>query len=477
MSGPDEWVDTGITVVAGEAVTISANGQVYIGAVSLGQPNISDYQTPAGDPTTTTAAQTGFAGAFAAPGLVPWSLVGRIGSSGTPFEVGNSGSILAPSSGELYLSVNDNNFGDNSGSWHAFVSLNGEPFGHLQSCAAGCSSRVIPLFAQPGDYTSGQFPASPASLPFNPPPVNAPSNISAPSKNVTLTLYAPPSKVPTQAQDQTMTQTELPTPVWLRYSTSGPTEGDTFYVEVQINNRASHEIPTPVLNVGSSIAGTSANVVPSIKELRPGLSDVEYAVTAAWSPTQLPASAIENLNNLSTSGQLAGYASDVVNTLAAIKGLDLGNEGLLISVGTDLINAFQLVGGQFRASVNYNISLNTTNRFLEIVEPPPASILVTAQPQEIDAAGAYLTNALVDFATNTAGIVSGVTAGALASAATQDPIVGAAVGGLANDVVSQFLGSVSRDIVTGTCATNLCEMIKLSSMDWDAQVMSEQSHS
>ena len=126
VPGPDEWVDTGITVVAGEAITISANGQVYIGAIGLGQPNISDYQTPAGDPTTTTAAQTGFAGAFAAPGLVPWSLVGRIGSSGTPFEVGSGSAIAAPTSGRLYLSVNDNNFSDNSGSWDALVRINGQ---------------------------------------------------------------------------------------------------------------------------------------------------------------------------------------------------------------------------------------------------------------------------------------------------------------------------------------------------------------
>ncbi len=112
-----EWYDTGVSITNGDLVTISATGSVYIGAVSIGEPNISDYQTPAGDPGTTTAAQTGRAGPFAAPGLVPWSLVGKIGQSGTPFEIGLITNLSGAPSGELYLSVNDNNFSDNSGFW------------------------------------------------------------------------------------------------------------------------------------------------------------------------------------------------------------------------------------------------------------------------------------------------------------------------------------------------------------------------
>src|SRR5579864_5302375 len=109
-------------LVTGETVSITASGQVYIGNVSAGQPNISNNQTPAGDPNTTTAAQTGAAGPFAAPGLVPWSLVGMIGNSGTPFEIGTSASFNVTSTGQyqpgpLYLGINDNYFPDNSGSW------------------------------------------------------------------------------------------------------------------------------------------------------------------------------------------------------------------------------------------------------------------------------------------------------------------------------------------------------------------------
>jgi len=96
LPGDVEWVDSGIMLAAGESVTFSATGQIYIGNVSAGQPNISNEQTPAGDPNTTTAAQSG-GGPFAAPGLVPWSLVGKIGSAGTAFEIGTGTTITVNS--------------------------------------------------------------------------------------------------------------------------------------------------------------------------------------------------------------------------------------------------------------------------------------------------------------------------------------------------------------------------------------------
>jgi len=93
-SGATEWMDSGVALSAGQTVTFSASGLIYIGNVSAGQPNISNYQSPAGDPNTSTAAQ---GGSFAAPGLVPWSLVGRIGSSGTPFEIGTGITVIVTS--------------------------------------------------------------------------------------------------------------------------------------------------------------------------------------------------------------------------------------------------------------------------------------------------------------------------------------------------------------------------------------------
>lgn len=49
-------------------------------------------------------------------------MVAKIGENGQPFEVDN-GLTLAATSGRLYLGVNDNEFGDNSGQWQAVVSV------------------------------------------------------------------------------------------------------------------------------------------------------------------------------------------------------------------------------------------------------------------------------------------------------------------------------------------------------------------
>jgi hypothetical protein len=49
--------------------------------------------------------------------------VARIGN-GAPFEVG-SAAIITTTAGRLYLSVNDNFFGDNTGSWTAGIKEGG----------------------------------------------------------------------------------------------------------------------------------------------------------------------------------------------------------------------------------------------------------------------------------------------------------------------------------------------------------------
>lgn len=111
------WYDAGINLSAPEVITITASGSVYVGNIA---PTSNNHQTPNGDPSISTS-DPRFGLPFIAPGLVPWSLVGKIGDSGQPFEIGSSNAITAQDSGKLYLSVNDNNFGDNSGSWNVTV--------------------------------------------------------------------------------------------------------------------------------------------------------------------------------------------------------------------------------------------------------------------------------------------------------------------------------------------------------------------
>jgi Zn-dependent protease with chaperone function len=108
LSGTLEWADTGVTLPAGILLKITASGTVHITSVQA--------VTPAGDQSCTPSAKfPGITPPFAAPGRPCWSLVARIGD-GPPFEVGGSVTITT-ASGRLYLSVNDNNFTDNSGNW------------------------------------------------------------------------------------------------------------------------------------------------------------------------------------------------------------------------------------------------------------------------------------------------------------------------------------------------------------------------
>jgi tetratricopeptide (TPR) repeat protein len=51
-----------------------------------------------------------------------WSLIGRIGPHGVPFEVGSYKTVIADSSGELFLGVNGNYYPDNTGKWVATLS-------------------------------------------------------------------------------------------------------------------------------------------------------------------------------------------------------------------------------------------------------------------------------------------------------------------------------------------------------------------
>lgn len=109
------WTATGIELHQGDAVTISASGVI--------RTNLNGATaTPAGTPPNcSVAGRVRFP--FTAPQFPCWSLVGRVGRAGRAFEVGTGTSFRATTTGELYLGVNDNVFGDNSGAWTAIVAV------------------------------------------------------------------------------------------------------------------------------------------------------------------------------------------------------------------------------------------------------------------------------------------------------------------------------------------------------------------
>jgi hypothetical protein len=107
--------DTGVVVRAGDLVEIRAAGRIH-----FGRPPI-DRMAPAGIPwgQSCNVVAESVVG-WPARGLACWSLIGRVGSA-PPFEIGDARTLRITGGGELFLGVNDNLLGDNSGAWSVTV--------------------------------------------------------------------------------------------------------------------------------------------------------------------------------------------------------------------------------------------------------------------------------------------------------------------------------------------------------------------
>ncbi len=112
VGGSPTWTNTGFAVTAGETLSITASGTIYFRRYNMlsADPNGGACAVPHSE--------------FTAPTLKCYSLIGRVGTTGIPFEIGESYSSPFPSSGELYLLANDNNgaFGNNSSEWTIVIS-------------------------------------------------------------------------------------------------------------------------------------------------------------------------------------------------------------------------------------------------------------------------------------------------------------------------------------------------------------------
>jgi hypothetical protein len=94
------WISTGMRVRRGEVVTFNTSGQVQL------SDNANDRAHSAGTPRTAPGAPV--------PNVYAGALIGRVGT-GQPFAVGNQASVAMPNQGLLYLAVNDDERGDNTG--------------------------------------------------------------------------------------------------------------------------------------------------------------------------------------------------------------------------------------------------------------------------------------------------------------------------------------------------------------------------
>jgi hypothetical protein len=107
------WTDTGVRVTLGQSVTIVSSGTINVG--SCNKTSTPCASSPNGLPWTVCANDP--PAAFTAPGLACWSLIGRITTSGAPFQLGTSKTFVASASGEFFVGVNDNYYPDNTGEW------------------------------------------------------------------------------------------------------------------------------------------------------------------------------------------------------------------------------------------------------------------------------------------------------------------------------------------------------------------------
>lgn len=108
------WTSTGIRVVEGQTVNFNVQGEVQL---STSQ---EDRAGAAGSSSGRRAEQAPL------PNALAGALIGRVGN-GAPFGIGNQTSVPMPSSGELFLGVNDDEMNDNSGGFVVDVRPQAQP--------------------------------------------------------------------------------------------------------------------------------------------------------------------------------------------------------------------------------------------------------------------------------------------------------------------------------------------------------------
>jgi hypothetical protein len=105
------WTNTARSVRQGQRVTFSGSGEIQLSA------DRNDLAGVGGSRTGRTSPNAPI------PGGLAGALIGRVGNS-RPFEIGDQRSALAmPTSGQLWLGINDDHCGDNRGEFRVQISI------------------------------------------------------------------------------------------------------------------------------------------------------------------------------------------------------------------------------------------------------------------------------------------------------------------------------------------------------------------
>ena len=108
VASTQQWTPTGLTVRRGERVSFNATGEIVL------SPDANDKAQPAGAFSQRKAVGSPLPEEFAG------ALIARIGN-GQPFAIGNQNAVVMPASGPLYLGINDDVLGDNSGQFNVVI--------------------------------------------------------------------------------------------------------------------------------------------------------------------------------------------------------------------------------------------------------------------------------------------------------------------------------------------------------------------
>jgi len=113
VSPRQPWTSTGLTFRKGEVITLNTTGEVQLSG------DTNDIAGSAGSKSGRRATNSQM------PGVPAGALLGRMGTSGQPFPLGNATTLTIPADGVLFFGINDDGFDDNHGEFRVEITRTG----------------------------------------------------------------------------------------------------------------------------------------------------------------------------------------------------------------------------------------------------------------------------------------------------------------------------------------------------------------
>ena len=113
VSARQKWTASGVTVRRGDRLNFTTSGEIRLSADG------NDTATASGAQSKRTAPGSPLPTAYAG------ALIGRVGPNGPVFAIGDQASLTVQENGQLFLGINDDETGDNSGEFRVKIARAG----------------------------------------------------------------------------------------------------------------------------------------------------------------------------------------------------------------------------------------------------------------------------------------------------------------------------------------------------------------